>query len=222
MRKLSLLIVFTLITCFSYAQSTQVSESKETMKEGTYNALVVDLPDADDKKAMKVWKSYIKAYGSKAKKVKKSKEVLSKDVVIADINNADPIQVFARAEDKSRGSELIVWFMMGEFQVSSTAFPTDYTAAQNFLDGYAHEVAKQLVIDELEDEQGRYKKLEKEMKKLQKKNDSYHKSIKKAKESIAKAEQNIEENERKQKEQTSLLEEQNKLLSEIKERLSEM
>ena len=222
MQKLFMLFTLLFFTILSSAQSDRVSEKKETMKEGTFNALVVSLPHTDDKVAMKVWKRYIKAYGSKAKKVKKSKEVLSKNVILAGVNNSDPIEVFAKVVETSNGSELIAWFSMGEFFVSSASFPGDYTSAQNFLVDFAHEVDKELVIIELEEQEKKYKKMEKEMKRLRKKNDGYHKNIAKAKEAIAKAERNIEENERMQEEQVSVMETQSKVIQAIKEKLSEM
>lgn len=222
MRNLILLIGMLFLTTISFAQEANVSETKENMKSGTFNALTVSLPNADDKVALRVWKSYIKAYGGKAKKVKKSKEYLSKSAILAGVNNSDPTDVYARVKETSNGSEMTVWFSMGEFYVSSAAFPSDYTAAQNFLQDYAHEVAKELVVIELENEEKKYKKMEKEMKKLKKKNDGFHKDIEKAKEAIAKAERNIEENVRKQKEQTSLMEDQQKTMGTIKEKLSGM
>ncbi|MEM6965413.1 MAG: hypothetical protein AAF573_11650, partial [Bacteroidota bacterium] len=214
MRNLILLIGMLFLTTICWAQeAANVSESKENMKLGTFNALTVSLPNASDKVALNVWKSYIKAYGGKAKKVKKSKEYLSQSAVLAGINNADPTDVYARVSETSNGSEMTVWFSMGEFYVSSAAFPSDYTAAQKFLQDYAHEVAKELVVIELENEEKKYKKMEKEMKKLKKKNDGFHKDIEKAKEAIAKAERNIEENVRQQKEQTNLMEEQQKAMT---------
>ena len=222
MRKLIMFFTLLFFTVLSNAQSDRVYEKKETMKAGTFDALVVDLPNTDEKVAARVWKSYIRGYGSKAKRVRKSKEVLSKDVIIAGINKSDPIEVFAKVVETNDGSELIAWFSMGEFFVSSGSFPSDYTAAQNFLNDYAHEVAKELVVIELEGEEKKFKKMEKEMKKLKKKNDGYHKDIERAKEAIAKAEKNIEENEREQKEQVSVMDEQSKVIQAIKDKLSEM
>lgn len=222
MRKLSLFFAILISSTFCIAQSSQISESKETMKLGTFNALTVDMPNVSDKVALKVWKEYIKGYGPKAKKVKKSKEILSSGAIIGGINSSDPLDIYAKIEDQSNGSKLTVWFNMGEFYVSSGSFPSDYTAAEKFLKGYNREVAKELVVMELEDAEKKMKKMEKEMKNLKKKNDDYHKDIEKAKKAIAKAENNIEENEKKQKEQTSLISDQSKAVEAIKEKLSEM
>jgi len=222
MRKFNLLFIFLLFASLGFSQSDRVSEKKEMMKIGSFNALVVNLPNADDKVALKVWKTFIKAYGSKAKKPRRSKEFLSKDVIIAGINNAEPMEVYAKANDKSDGSELLVWFSMGEFFVSSAAFPSDYVEAQKFLNEYAHEVDKELVRMELDAAEKKFGKMEKQMKKLKKKNDGYHKDIEKAKNAIAKAEKNIEENVEQQKNQEGVMTEQQKVIDAIKEKLSGM
>jgi len=212
----------TFITTIGFSQMEEITESKETMKEGTFNAIVVELPNADDKVALKVWKTFIKGYGAKAKKVKRSKEYLASGAIIGGLNNSENVEVYSRIEEKGDDSELIVWIQMGEFYVSSGSFPSDYTVAVKMLEDYVIEVAKELVNNEIEDEEKKMKKMDKEMGKLKKKNSGYHKDIEKAKDAIVKAENNIEENERAQKEQTSLIESQQKALQALKEKLSEM
>lgn len=222
MRKLSLLFGFLIFTFLGFSQEANIAEVKETMKLGHFNALVVELPDANKKVAIRVWKTFIKAYGSKAKKVRRTKEYLSKDVVISGVNQEEKMEVYAKVKEISNGAELLVWFSMGESFVSSDEFPNDFGAAKTLLEEYAHEVAKELVMMELEDAEDDFKKMEKDMNKLKKKNDGYHKDIEKAKAAIAKAESNIEENERLQKEQTEMIEKQTEKVNEIKTKLSEM
>ncbi|MFT6320104.1 MAG: hypothetical protein ACJAT4_001026 [Granulosicoccus sp.] len=222
MRNLFLFIFMTLLTTIGFSQMEEITESKETMKEGTFNAIVVELLNADDKVALNVWKSFIKGYGAKAKKVKKSKEYLASGAIIGGLNNSENVDVYAKVQEKGDDSELIVWIQMGEFYVSSGSFPSDYTAAVKMLEGYVIEVAKELVNNDIEDEEKKMKRMEKEMDKLKKKNTGYHRDIEKAKDTIARAEGNIEENERAQKEQTSIIESQQKALQALKEKLSEM
>ena len=223
MRNLSLFIAIILLTTtVGFSQNAQITESKETMKLGTFNALTVKLPDASKKVALGVWKDFIKSYGAKAKRVKRSKEYLASGAIIGGMNNSEEVDVYAKINEMSNGSELTMWISMGEFYVSSAAFATDYALAQKLLEDYAHEVSKELVVIELEEAEKQFKKMDKEMVKLRRKNDSYHKTIEKAKKTIAKAEKNIEENENDQAEQKSLMEEQTRKLEEIKERLSEM
>ncbi len=222
MRRLSLFIILTIFAIGSFAQSASISEGSETMKDGAFNALKVDLDKADKKVAAKVWKDFIKSYGAKAKKVRKSKELLASGATINGINDSEPIEVYSRVDKTANGSRLTVWFGAGGVFVSSEDFPGDYSAAEKFLQDYAHEVAKELVVMEIEDEEKKMKNLQSEMKKLKKKNDGYHKDIEKAKKAIVKAEENIEDNERKQKEQTSLLEKQKEVLEAVKDKLSEM
>jgi hypothetical protein len=222
MRNFFLLIFMTSLTTIGFSQMEEITESKEKMKKGTFNAIVVELLNAEDKVALKVWKSFIKGYGAKARKVKRSKEYLASGAIIGGLNNSENVEVYAKVQEKGDDAELIVWIQMGEFYVSSGSFPSDYTVAVKMLEEYVIEVAKELVSIDLEDEEKKMKKLEKEMTKLQKKNNDYHNDIEKAKEAISKAERNIEENEREQKEQASVIESQQQALQRLKEKLSEM
>jgi hypothetical protein len=222
MKKIFILIFLTNLTTFGFSQMEEISESKETMKEGTFNAIVVELSNSDEKVALKVWKSFIKGFGAKAKKIKRSKEYLASDVIIGGLNNSENVEVYSRVEDKGDDSELIVWIQMGEFYVSSGSFPSDYTVAAKMLEDYVIEVAKELVNIEVNNAEKKMKKLVKEMDKLKKKNNSYFKDIEKAKDAIVRAEKNIENNIRDQKEQESLIESQQNALQILKEKLSEL
>lgn len=217
-----LFIILALLSTYTFAQSASISEGAETMKSGSFNAIKVELPVAEKKVALNVWKDYIKSYGAKAKKVKKSKEMLASGATISGINDSEPIEVYSRVDKTAGGSRLTVWFGAGGVFVSSEDFPSDYSAAEKFLEDYAHEVAKELVVMEIEEEEKKMKDLESAMKKLRKKNDGYHKDIEKAKKAIAKAEDNIEDNEDKQKEQAQLIEKQKEALEAVKNKLSEM
>ena len=94
MKKIFILIFLTNLTTFGFSQMEEISESKETMKEGTFNAIVVELSNADEKVALKVWKSFIKGFGAKAKKIKRSKEYLASDVIIGGLNNSENVEVY--------------------------------------------------------------------------------------------------------------------------------
>ena len=48
MRKLIMFFTLLFFTVLSNAQSDRVYEKKETMKAGTFDALVVDLPNTDE------------------------------------------------------------------------------------------------------------------------------------------------------------------------------
>lgn len=222
MRNLFLFIFMTSLTTIGFSQMEEISESKETMKKGTFNAIVVELLNAEDKVALKVWKSFIKGYGAKAKKIKRTKDYLASGAIIGGLNNSENVDVYARVKERGDDSELIVWIEMGGFYVSSGSFPSDYTVAVKMLEEYVIEVAKELVNIDIEKEEKKMKKLEKEMTKLKKKNDGYHKEIEKAKKAILKAERNIEENVQQQAEQASVIESQQKALQMLKEKLSEM
>ena len=108
--KKSLLTVLTLfIAIFAFAQITpapvQVVESEKSLasKGVSNNSLKVEIPGASDKIALKVWKSFIKDHGSKAKKQKKTDEWYSSGAKIDNVNDKKPVNVTAKVDENSIG-----------------------------------------------------------------------------------------------------------------------
>ncbi|MCB0679735.1 MAG: hypothetical protein KDC32_02055, partial [Saprospiraceae bacterium] len=50
----------------------QITESTRSMNMGSQNALILEIPNADDKLVEKWWKQYMKDYDAKTKRVKGS------------------------------------------------------------------------------------------------------------------------------------------------------
>jgi len=200
--KKSFLTVLTLLTVvFCYAQinpaPVQVAESERSLvsKGVSSNSLRVDIPGTSDKIALKVWKSFVKDHGAKAKKQKKSGEWYSEGAKIESVNNESPVNITAKVDESPRGASLTLWIGIEEdIYISSAAFPNDYAGAESFLDEYVKEVNRELVRMELDDEEKKLKKLRNELKKLERQNKGYHKDIENAKKKITKSEVYIETN----------------------------
>ena len=228
--KKTLLTVLTLfIAIFCYAQinpaPVQVFESERSLvsKGVSNNALKVEIPGASDKIALKVWKSYIKNHGAKAKKQKKTSEWYSEGAKIENVNGKKPVNVTAQVDENSTGATLTLWIgMSDDMYVSSAAFPNDYSGAEEFLDEYVKEVNRTLVKMELEDEEKKLKKLKNELKKLERQNKGYHQDIEDAKKKIAKAENNIETNLKEQEESKSDIEAQIEAIEAVRKKLEDI
>ena len=224
---LTVLTLFTVIFCYAQINPApvQVAESERSLvsKGVSTNALKIDIPGADDKLALKVWKNYIKEHGAKAKKQKKTGEWYSEGAKINDVNGKSPVNVTAKVDENSTGTTLTLWIgMSDDMYVSSAAFPNDYAGAETFLDNYVKEVNRALTKIELEDEEKKLKKLRNELKKLERQNKGYHKDIEDAKKRIAKAEDNIETNLKEQAESNSDIEEQIKAVEAVRKKLEEI
>lgn len=226
MKKSLTTVLALLIVVFSYAQinpaPVQIAESERSLvsKGVSSNSLTVELPGANEKTALKVWKDFIKEHGAKAKKQKKTGEWYSEGASIEAVNGENPVNVTAKVDKNSTGSTLTLWIgMSDDLYVSSAAFPNDYAGAENFLAEYTKEVQRTLTKMELEEEEKKLKNLKKELTKLERQNKGYHKDIEDAKKRIAKAEKNIETNVQEQEETGADIEEQIKAVEKVRKKL---
>lgn len=229
MKKTLSTVLALFIVAFCYAQinpaPVQVAESERslTSKGVSSNSLTVELPGASDKIALKVWKSFIKDHGAKAKKQKKTKEWYSEGAKIESVNAENPVNVTAKVDENSTGATITLWIgMSDDMYVSSAAFPNDYAGAEAFLNEYSKEVNRTLTKMELDDEEKKLKNLKKELSKLERQNKGYHKDIEDAKKRIAKAEQNIETNLKEQEETGSDIDEQIKAVEKVRKKLQDI
>lgn len=213
----TLLFLFIFLLNYSIAQ---VTEEMRSMNQGTHNALMISIPDADDRMVEKLWKKFMKSNGAKTKKVKKSEEWFSSSADISSINGSQSIDVYASFDQSGDDVMMTAWFNMGDDDyLSSSAHPERYSAGESFLSEFEMEVYKEGVKAEIKDEENNLKKLESALKKLKKNNARYHKEIENAKEKIAKMEANIEENIQEQEEANTKIDEQKMIVSETKKKL---
>ena len=212
-----LLFVFVCLFMISFLNAQDISEGDRSMSQGVNHAYVVDYPDADAKLVSKVWKDFIRDYSGKAKKVKKSDDMLAEGCKIAAINGSKGINVYSRTEKNGEGSEHMVWFDLGEGEFLSSG-----GEANKILDSFSHQVKKEQTRLELEAEEKSLKQLEAALKKLVKLNEGYHKDIEKAEAAIVKAKENIELNLQEQENSNGLIEAQKEVVEEVKQRLSKM
>lgn len=214
-RKNLLALIALLLPVFLVAQ---ITEEEKEMSQGTYSALVTDMPGIDDKGAAKVWKNYAKQYG-KVLRDKKSKEHYVLDVIVPSIDPEYAISIFVKLEEFADMTRATQWIKSdGEF-INSTDKPAYADGAKAFLAGYALEVKKVVTANELKSQEKALKSLEKELAKLEKKNKSLHKDIEKAKEVIAKSEKAIEENVTTQEQKMKEIKEQQEKVAEVTSKL---
>jgi hypothetical protein len=196
---------------------TQVVEKKRTMSLGTQNALIVSLPNADNKLIEKMWKSYIGEHGT-VKRNRKTKEYYADDIRIPSVSGAASMDVYAWGED----GQLVVFFDMGDAFLSSETHSKTYENAELYLIEFGYDVKRYQIGEELEDEERALKNLERDLDRLGKLNDGYHDDIERAKQRIAEAETDIEQNLIDQENKKEEINNQEGVIEETQKRLEDV
>lgn len=202
-------------------KSMAVMENQEFMSQGSHNALVVQIEGADAKLAKKVWKDFVKDhYDTRVSKVKKEDDYVAEGVNIGIVGNGGGVNLYSRAEDRGRAAKFMVWMDVGNEYLSSDKHPTWYNTAEDLMYEYKLEVKRELVREELKEEEKNLKKLQRELKRLKNKKERYHKIIESSQERIQRAENDIVQNENEQVMTVEEIEQQMKLIEQVMYKLN--
>jgi hypothetical protein len=201
---------------FSFAQ---VNEEPRSMTQGMNNALVINIPNADDKMVERLWKNFMKLKDSKTKKIKKSEEWFSDNANIPGISGSNDIDVYATFEQTGSDIIMTVWFDIGGSFLNSTDHPERYTAGENFLIAFETEVYKEGVRAKIKEEENNMQKLESDLKKLVRTNDRLLREIEIAKKKIEKAEAAIVDNLQEQEETNTKIDAQKVIVDNTKKKM---
>ena len=215
------------VLCFLFLSSmtltAQIKESMKAMSEGNKNALVFEIPDADEKLVGDVWKEFARDdFKGRAKYDRRTKQWLVDDAKILAIGKGNTVDIYTKASPKGTACDFIMWIDMGGAYCSSKAHPDSYAAAEEVLMRFGIAVQKAKVQIELDDQQKQLKQLENDLKKLVNANEKYHKTIEKAKEAIEKAEADIVENLGAQEAAQKNIELQKEVVEEVRKRLNKI
>ena len=186
-------IITTIFALLTVSLIGQVIEKDLTMSEGVQNALTVELDGANKKRAEGIWKNYSKEFG-KLERNRKAKEHVLMNAIIPAVDSEYPITVFTKFDEYDNMTRAYFWFKMDDRFLNSIDDEREVNGIDAFLKRYALEVEKEVVKEELEDEEKELKNLQKDLSKLEKKNKDLHKDIEKAKKKIAESELEIERN----------------------------
>jgi outer membrane murein-binding lipoprotein Lpp len=193
-------------------------EVSQVMALGSQNAIYIDLPGVTSSFAEKEWKDFIDQYG-KAKKVKKSNELLVEAAQILSIGGVNTVNLYARSDETSNATRHYIWIESGGEFVSSSNNPEAYNGATQLLADFAHKVKVDMIAIDLDTQQKAMDNLEKDLQKLKRENDGYHKTIEDAKQRITKAETDIAKNVQDQQLRMQEIESQRAVVEEVRKRL---
>jgi hypothetical protein len=202
-------------------KSMAVMETQEYMNQGTHNALVVEIEGADARVAEKVWSDFVKDnYGTRVKKVKRSDDHIAEGVNVGIVGAGNGVNLYSRAEDRGRSAKFMVWMDVGNDYLSSASYPSWYNTAENMMYEYKLEVKRELVREELKEEEKNLKKLQNDLKRLQSLQERYHKIIEDSYKRIQKAESDIAQNDGEQQGMVQEIEQQMMLIQQVMNKLN--
>lgn len=185
-----------LVFASSSTLSAQVSSQRMTMSRGLNDALILELPTADEKLVSRLWPDWLKEnYDVKTKKVKKSKdEQQSLNFSIPGVSTGGNVDMYSSVRTSGGGSELIVWIATTDGYVSPALGSGRYLEAEKMLMRYALAVSRAQIEMQIEEEEKALKDLEKELERVMKDKEKLENDIIEAERAIDKARADIEAN----------------------------
>ena len=210
-----------LFTLPSVLSSQEIVEESRSMSLGVQNAMYVEIQDANRKLSENIWKNYIKDYG-KTKNNKKAKEWYTQTVRVPSISTDQEVDIYTKFEEMGSMTRVYFWVDMGDGFLNSEEYGSEATGTELFIKDYALEVRKESIRKELEEQEKKLEKHEKDMGKLVKNNEKYHKEIEDARKKIREKEEDIVKNLEEQEKKKSEIDAQRAVVDEILNRLNSL
>jgi hypothetical protein len=220
MKSIFWVVVF-LMSLSASMWSQEAKERKLSMSLGPQNAWFIEIEGADDNMAEKVFYEYIKSHG-KMKYNKKAREHFLMSTAISSINGSSPLDIYAKFDDTKTMATAYVWVDMGGAFISSEEHAQQAKALKQWMYEYYLEVRKNVILNEIKEEEKKLSSLERDLKKLVDKNESLHKEIERARQKIAEAESDIEKNLDEQQNKNKEIEGQKDVLNQVNEKLNNL
>jgi len=192
----SLTFLLLLVFAGNAALEAQVSSQRMTMSRGSNDAMILELPTADEKLVSKLWPNWLKDnYKVRSKKVKKTKsEYQALNFSIPGVSTGGKVDLYSMTRTSGGGSELTIWIATTDGYVSPELGSERYIEAEKMLMRFALAVSRAQIELDIEAQEKELKDLEKDLDRLRKDKDKYEKNIADAERAIEEARNNIETN----------------------------
>jgi uncharacterized membrane protein YukC len=202
--------------------NAQVANERKTMSEGVFEALVLQVPDLDEKSTANVWEAFLKdAYSTKAKYDRKIKEYVATEASIAGIGKGDKINIHAVIEARGTGSQVSVWFNLGNGKYLGAIDGDRYLEAEKLMLRFETETKKEKVRQDIAAQEKVLSDMNKDLKKLESEKTNLERDIEKAKQAIAEAEKAIETNASNQAAKNEEIKQQAAVIETTKQKLKD-
>ena len=218
---MKIFIILVIVFLFNYQSFSQkkitIDERTKSFADGSHNALIVNIYEADEDLILKEWKRLMKDYKAK---VSSKKETFADDAMIKNLS-PNTVDIYAFAEKNSDGDfNLVVAFDLGGAYLSSSQHSDKYRTAEKILHEFAVSTAKEAIKDQLKDEEHNLSRMEKDQQSFERDKENLLKNIEDYKQKIIKAEDDIKTNEKNQETKKEEISKQQKFITEIKEKQS--
>ena len=181
----------------SHLLNAQVSNERMSHSRGNNDALILELPSAEEKMVSKLWTEWTRdEYDVKTKNVKRGKgEMQTLNFSMPGVSPGGKVDMYSLVNKTGKeGSELIVWIATPDGYVSPAVDRGEYIEAEKTLMRFALAVSRAQINLEVDDEEDTLKDLEKELERLRKDKDDYERDIQNAEKAIEEARAKIERN----------------------------
>lgn len=211
---------FSAVFAQNFTQNSPVSEVERLMSVGSRPAFRVDFPQADAKRVEKLWKEFAKdQFDAKLKSQKKTDELVAYGVE-SSIVSSDPCDIYSLVESTGKASStLYVWISLGAYFLNSKDNPDRSKNVAAALERFHLAVRRDVIEDDLKNEEEKLKDLEKKLKKLEKEKADRLQDIEDYKAKIKKAEEDIVTNGKNQEAATLEIQNQQKNVEEVRKKL---
>lgn len=219
----SLTLLFLLLFTGSQVMDAQVTSQRMAHSRGNNDAIILELPTADEKMVSKLWPDWLKDnYKVKTKKVKKTKgELQHLNFSIPGVSTGGKVDMYSMTRQSGSGSEVMIWIATPEGYISPEMDSGRYVEAEKMMMRFALAVSRAQIEMQIEEEEKMLKDLEKELEKLRKDKEGYEKDIADAERAIEEARQRIESNGGEQESKAKEIEEQIRQIESTKRKLKD-
>ena len=220
MKKLFLFLMFAGLFSFADAQviELELHETEKSMSQGLNPGCIFTLGNCKRKDVEKSWGKFMKQYGKKTKKVRKSDDYLTDNAMISGMSN-NSIDVYAAFDQKGGDVEVSVWYDLGGAYLTSTTHTDRFTTAEEMLNKFGNRIAKEGVQRDLGAQEKTLKGMNGNMKSLQKKKSNLENDIAKYEKKIEQAKADIEQNLLDQESKAAEIKSQEELIDDVKKKL---
>lgn len=219
----SLTFMLLLVLAGSQVVTAQVTSQRMMMSRGSNDALILELPTADEKLVDKLWSDWLKDnYKVKTKKVKKTKnEMEHLNFSIPGVSTGGKVDMYSSIRTSGGGSELTIWIATPDGYISPELGSGRYIEAEKMLMRFALEVSKAQIENQVEEEEKALKELEKDLERIRKDKEKLEEDILDAERAIEKARADIESNLGEQDSKTREIEAQIEKIEATKRKLKD-
>ncbi len=205
-----------LLPFFVSAQlDVRIDESPKSFSKGNYPAYQIDLPKSRLEKTEKDWMNYIQK-GAKGKPALVNGEVVMQNAVSPNISAA-PFNVYSTLLETTAGVRLTSWFSQNNDSLFfSNAIGDRNLAVEKYLHDFAVQEYKEIVQNELNDENAKLKKLQGELKDLYNEQDKSNKKSSQLQRSIMRNRDEINVNDNDQANKQAQIDRQKQIVEEQK------